>query len=109
MKKNYINQFCHLRGSGTAIISKRTNEPSTTFSRQQRDVVTCLQGVLSGRSIGDDISPCLIDGKETAETFCSAKDWELKGPQDEYYFLLTTYGARMAGMDKAGRLGEVQE
>lgn len=29
------------------------------------------------------------------------KDWELKGSQDEYYFLLTTYGARMAGMDKA--------
>lgn len=32
------------------------------------------------------------------------KDWELKGSQDEYYFLLTTYGARMAGMDKAEKL-----
>ena len=30
-----------------------------------------------------------------------AEDWELKGSQNEYYFLLTTYGARMAGMDKA--------
>lgn len=32
------------------------------------------------------------------------KDWELKGSQNEYYFLLTTYGARMAGMDKAEAL-----
>ena len=36
-----------------------------------------------------------------ASTSFAAEDWELKGSQDEYYFLLTTYGARMAGMDKA--------
>ncbi|CAK9096264.1 unnamed protein product [Durusdinium trenchii] len=35
---------------------------------------------------------------------CPAPDWELKGTVDEYYFLLTTYGARMAGMDKAEKL-----
>ncbi|CAJ1386173.1 unnamed protein product [Effrenium voratum] len=32
------------------------------------------------------------------------KDWELKGTMEEYYFLLTRYGAMMAGMDKAEKL-----
>lgn len=31
-------------------------------------------------------------------------DWELKGTNDEYYFLLIREGAKMAGMYKAGKL-----
>merc|ERR1712060_391744 len=42
------------------------------------------------------------------EPYEKCKDWNLRGESSEYYYLLLSTGARMAGLYKAGKLGDAE-